>query len=314
MAEKQKVLVLGSLAYDSVMKYDGLFKDVMVQGNYNVSINASDKEYFFGGCGANICYNLSLFGLQSTLMTVAGKDFGEYRNWLEKNKIDYSAMFISDKSYTSSSAIVTDNELNQITIFHPGAMEKEVEDFSLIKLNRKEIGWCVISPENPERMLLLARECKGASIPYLFAPAQTTDKMRTQDLLWCINNASILVVNEYESEILNKKLTMKTEEVQELVPIYVETHSEKGSRVKSPEGMFFIKAVKSSKTVDPTGCGDSYRAGLIAGLMMGKNIREACEIASMAATYDIETRGTQSHRFTIEEFKQRFENNFGYSI
>lgn len=311
MAEKNKILVLGSIAYDHVMHFEGVFRDLIVPNNYNIAITAKTKNIYFGGCAGNISYNLRLLGQDVNIVTVTGKDFGEYKQWLTGNGIDCNAVYMSDKYLTASANIVTDNEQNQITIFNPGAMA-EVKTTQTIKtLDYGSLAWAIISPEQPERMMVFARECKELQIPYVFDPGQVLTMLKDEDIMWGIKNASVFIINDYETALLNKKMGLNEELIGRMVPTFIQTHGEKGSTVKSPTGMSYIRSVQPSKITDPTGCGDAYRAGILAGLKEGKKIEKCCQAGALMATYSLEAEGTQTHKFTLEEFSTRLENNFG---
>ena len=173
------------------------------------------------------------------------------------------------------------------------------------------LAWAIIAPENPERMISLAKECKELKIPFIFDPGQVLPMLNAEDILWCIKNADIFIINDYESALLKKKIGMDEETIAKAVPTFIQTHAEKGCTVKSPAGMSYIRAVQPSVITDPTGCGDAFRAGLLAGLVAGKKIEKCCQAGALLATYILESEGTQNHKFSIEEFSVRMENNFG---
>jgi len=311
MAEKNKILILGSLAYDHEMKYNGLFKDLILPDTYNISITTGKKNVYFGGCAGNIAYNLRLLGQEVTVITVAGKDFGEYRQWLASCGVDLTGVYQSEKFYTASATICTDNEQNQITFFDPGAMY-EVDTTQTVKtLDYGSIAWAIISPENPKRMMKYAYECKELKIPFIFDPGQVIPMLDNEELLWGVKNADIFIVNGHEAKMLNTRLGLTSDLIAKMSQVYIETHGEKGSTIMGKNGVFYIRAVQPSKTIDPTGCGDAFRAGLLAGLREGKSMERCGQAGALLATYSIENEGTQQHKFTMEEFSTRLENNFG---
>jgi adenosine kinase len=314
MAEKNKILIVGSIAYDQLMHFDGKFKNIMLPNNYSIAITAGDRTVSFGGCGGNIAYSLRLLAQEVVLLTVVGQDFDQYKKRLIDLGIDTSTIYQSDKSYTAAAFIVTDREENQVTIFDAAAMNTATDSLSLKSFDYKPVAWAMIAPDNPVRMVRIANECKESGIPYVFDPAQQISHIKIPDLIACIQNAAVLIVNEYESELLINRIGISRERLNEMVPVFIETHGPKGSSVKSPEGMFYIKAVQPSALVDPTGCGDAFRAGLLYGLIKKLPIQKACQAGALMATYNIEHSGTQGHRFTFEEFASRFENSFGDTL
>ncbi len=317
MNSDSKILVTGSLAYDQVMKYDGLFKNVLLADkidNLSIAFMTSNKLIHFGGCAGNIGYTLSLFGVKALISGLAGNDFHDYKTWLNKNNIDTSNIHILPNEYTASASIVTDKNQNQITIFNAGAMLASSDTLSLKDYSNNNIGWVIISPDDPKRMLRLATECRALKVPHIFDPSQQIPNMDTAELEEAIRGSSILIANEYEVELLTKTLNKSKEEIANMCSIYIETHGANGSSVASPEGTFFIKAVPPNAVIDPTGCGDAYRGGVLFGLSLNLPIEKCCQIGALAAAYSLEQAGTQNHAFVIEDFKKRMEENFGESF
>lgn len=332
---QKKILVVGSLAYDNLMQFEGLFKDVMVGGNFNIALTASNRKVGFGGCAGNIAFNLRLFGAEPLILTTVGSDFKGYEKWLKDLKVDIDGIHKAEDLLTAAAFIVTDKSQNQVIIFEPGAMNLHLPSQTVKSLkNYAEIAWAIIAPDSTARMVKIAAECKELGIPYLFDPAQQIQNFLNEDLIKLISDAQILILNEYESGLLQNKLGMSGEQISALGSgnagtgevagvvagagasgrIYIETHGAKGCRIKTPEGDFFVKAVKASVEKDPTGCGDAFRAGLIYGLMQGFNIQKSCRIAALTATYNLENPGTQEHKFTLAEFGKRFEDSFGEAV
>ena len=314
MAEKNKILVVGSLAYDHVMQYDGFFKNAMIPGHYNLVVTASNRAVFYGGCSGNIAYSLKLLNENPVIMTVAGSDFEEYKNWLTKKGIDSSAVFESDRHLTASAFIVTDKQENQIVIFDPGAMHSTVPNQSVKNIQYDELAWAIIAPDEPERMYNLAKECKELNIPFIFDPAQQLPMIEDQKLLEIVQIAEILIVNKYESDLLTNKIGVNKDKLAQMVPIYIETRGAEGCSINAQGEVHLIKAVRPMQMMDPTGCGDAFRAGVLTGLRNNLGIVESAQIGSLMATYSIENFGTQAHSFTMDEFKQRYYENFGTAL
>ncbi len=315
MAEKNKILVVGSIAYDNVMQFDGYFKDIMVPGHYSCAVTASNRVVSYGGCGANISYNLKVLGESPILLTVAGNDFTQYKEWFTSVGIDTSAIYLSEKFLTASAFICTDKEDNQITLFDGGAMSALATTQGVKSLNYSDIAYTIIAPDNPDRMIRVARECKELEIPFVFDPAQEISFIKNQDLVWAVNNCNVLIVNDYEADLLAKVLHTDKTRLGAMVPVYIETHGAKGSTIMSrKEGTFYIRSVQPSKMVDPTGCGDAFRAGVLMGLKRNLPIQKAGQAGALLAAYNLENPGTQTHKFTMDEFNKRFEDNFGETL
>lgn len=309
-----KILVVGSIAYDHIMTYDGLFQQVLLPEkleSLSVTFATSTKEIHYGGCGGNIAYTLRLFAANPFLFGVAGKDFQEYQDWLKKNDIDTSGIALDKNLFTASAYILTDQAHRQITIFHMGAMGADGHHLSLRDLNHEEMSWAIIAPDHPERMIRIAQECSEFKIPFIFDPAQQIGAMTPAQLKIGIEMATVLIVNDYEAALLAKKLGIPKEKLPSLVPNYIETHGVDGSSGSTPEGSFFVRSVKPAVLADPTGCGDAYRAGVLAGLVGGLPLEKCCQMGALAATYNLEKQGTQGHTFTRAEFDQRLKEYFG---
>lgn len=312
MADMKNILVVGSLAYDHVMTYGKSFQEVMLPGRFDVALTTQSHLVSFGGCSGNIAYNLRLMRQQPMILTVAGSDFKQYQDRLVQLRVKLDGVYVSDKFPTATAFIVTDPEGHQITVFDGGAMSA-VDTATTVKSlgGADAFAYVIISPDKPERMLRVADECYELQIPYFFDPAQQMNNFKPEDLLRVIQNAFVLIVNEYEADLLSKKIGVPREGLAALSKNSIETHGARGCTIKSAEGMSFVRAAQPSQIVDPTGCGDAFRAGVVAGLMQGKNFQESCQIGALLATYNLEHQGTQSHSFTVEEFAARLEDTFG---
>lgn len=302
-----KILVVGSLAYDHIMEFDGDFKDVLVPNNYSFALAASSRSISYGGCAGNIAYTLKLLGEEPIIMTVAGRDFEAYKKRLQKLGIVTDYIYESKQELTSSAFIVTDQKEHQIQIFDPGAAkivqsEQKISDVG-------ELAWAIIAPDNPKRMAQMAGQAKELGIPYVFDPGQAMANFEDEDLDKAAKSAEILILNRYEAGLYKQRLGKLAQ-----VPIYVETDGAEGCVVKSSEGDLKIDAVVPTKLVDPTGCGDAFRAGLLTGLRKKYSIKKACQMGVLVATYSIESKGTQEHHFTVEEFANRFQKEFENDI
>jgi len=314
LKKNKKILVVGSLAYDHVMLYDGSFKDVILPEHYSFAVTAINRRISYGGCGGNIAYNLKLLGENPVLIGIGGSDFDRYRERLNLLGIDASNVLETDQHLTAAAFICTDNQENQITFFDAGAMVIPTAP-ALKKIEYRELSYAIIAPDNPARMIKIAKECFELSIPFIFDPAQEIEYISVADLTWAVTNCYLLIVNDYEADLLAKKLCMPRVKLQRIVGNYIETHGPHGcTLISSNEGARDIKAVKAYRLVDPTGCGDAFRAGVLMGLSRGFKLDKACKIGALTATYNLEHAGTQNHIFTFKEFKRRFEDSFNESI
>lgn len=313
MNKTKNILVVGSIAFDHVMSYDGLFDNVIIPGDPNFTVTASGRKINYGGCGANISYSLSLHGVKPVLLTCAGYDIGDYRTYLEALGVDLSGCAYSDDP-TASAFIITDKGHNQITIFEPGAMHSNEIMVSLGKIDSSQIAFAVISPDHPRRMAKIANECLSAGIPYIFDPSQQMNVFEPEELREVARRASILILNEYESKLMKKMLDITDQELCSLAKIYIETRGEKGGVVFENGVMTEYSAVAPYDLNDPTGCGDAFRAGLAFGLQCGFDIVKCCKIGALTATYSIESPATQTHKFSAEQFAGRFEKSYGEKL
>lgn len=314
MENKNRILVVGSLAYDHVMQYDGYFRNAMMPGHYNLVVTAANRAVFYGGCAGNIAYSLKLLNENPLIMTVAGSDFGEYKEWLTKKGIDSSAVYESDRHLTASAFIVTDKDENQIVIFDPGAMNAGYPNQELKNIDYKKIAWAIIAPDEPDRMYAVAKDCKSLGIPFIFDPAQQLPMIEETKLKEIISMADILIVNKYEAELITNKIGVNKDKLASMVNVFIETRGAEGSSINAKGEVHLVRAIQPAQMLDPTGCGDAFRAGVLTGLRNNMDIVKSAQIGSLMATYSIENFGTQSHEFTIEDFKQRYRENFSQPV
>ena len=312
--KKNKILVVGSIAYDNVMGYDDYFKNAAVSGNFNISLVASDREISFGGCGGNIAYTLNLLKESPVIYSCAGRDFGDYKKRLWDLGISADYISESKKGLTASAFILTDKEENQVTIFEPGA-SKECHALNGIKsFAPVEISLAIISPDNCSRMANTANECVDFGIPFIFDPGQQTPQFKVEDLMKTINACEILIVNRYESMLLEQRLGKNISQIKKMAPCFIQTQGPDGVSVSSKEGDFIVEAVPPSELIDPTGSGDAFRAGLLMGLRRGFELKKACRIGALCGTYAVSKKGTQEHFFTYDDFKKRYERAFSEKL
>ncbi len=313
MAPKQ-ALICGSMAYDTIMVFEDRFKNHILADKVHmlsVAFYVPTMRREFGGCAGNISYNLKLLGGHPVPFGAVGRDFEPYRAHFERLDIDLRCVRELPDRYTAQAYITTDLDDNQITAFHPGAMTQShgahVKDV-------RNVAFGIVAPDNRDAMLQHAAEFKAMGVPFIFDPGQALPLFNGEEFRDFIENATYVSVNDYESQLLSERTGWSPAEIASKVSAYIVTRGGEGSRWYTREGMIEIPTAKANAVVDPTGCGDAYRAGLIYGLMNDLDFETSGRIASLMGAIKIEHPGTQNQRFTREEFLQRFRTEFGYSF
>ncbi len=269
-------------------------------------VDSMDKRR--GGCAPNIAYTLALLGERPLLMATAGEDFNEYRQWLEAAGVDTSLAKQIDGKFCASFFCSTDVDNNQIASFYTGAMADAGQ------LSFRTVGDCglaIISPNDPGAMVQYAEECRTLGIRYIFDPGQQCARMSGDELRDGVIGATIVIVNDYELELLRQKTGLGEDDILQTAGTLVVTRGEQGSSVLTRGDRADVPAVAPRRIVDPTGVGDAYRGGLMKGLALGLPCAAAARLGSVAATYALEHLGGQSHAYTWDEFKARYEEHFG---
>ncbi len=307
-------LVCGSLAYDTVMVYPGRFRDHILPEKIhllNVSFVVPTLRRYFGGCAGNIAYNLRLLECDGHAMGTVGHDFGPYRDWMTRNGMSLRYVQELPDEYTAQAYITTDLDANQLTAFHPGAMthswRQEVPAGSGITIG-------VLAPDGREGMIAHAAQFAAADIPFVFDPGQAMTLFGGEELSGFVEQAAWVTVNDYEATLLQERTGLSTGELAGRVEAYVVTQGAQGSVIYAGGRSVEVPVVRAVTVVDPTGCGDAYRAGLVYGLMRGIDWDTTGRIASLMGAIKIATVGTQHHGFTMDEFKERFHETFGYRL
>lgn len=307
-----KVLVSGSLAFDHIMDFQGHFKDHILPEKVhilNVSFLVNSLRKLRGGCAANIAYNLALLGENPLVIGTVGHDFEEYNKWLVQSGVDTSAIRVIPDEFTASCFITTDKSSNQITGFYPGAMNY-AHDLNVADYNPADISIAIVSPNDPQAMVKHIQQCRELNIPYLYDPGQQVIFLEGEALLEGIKGARVVIGNDYELGIIEKKTGYTPEQLLEFTPMVIVTKGEFGSTLITRERTINVPVAKEEAVVDPTGVGDAYRAGVIKGLLHGYTLEQTGRIAALAATYCVERYGTQSHSYTPQEFAVRYAENF----
>ncbi len=307
------IIVTGSVAFDYLMSFPGRFGDHIIpeqihQISLSILVESMRKQR--GGCAPNIAYTLALLGERPTVMATVGRDFGEYRDWLDGAGVDTSAMVTIGDDFTSSCFINTDRDNNQIVSFYMGAMGK-ADQLSFHDLDYRDIEVAIISPNAPKAMTKYARECQELGVPYIYDPSQQIVWLEGDELLEGIRGAKVLIGNEYEFGMIKKKTELSDEELLALPEAAIVTRGEEGSLIYADGQELQVPIVPPDPLAEPTGVGDAYRAGLIKGMVHQLPWEVSGRIGSLAATYVLEQYGTQEHSYTPEAFVQRYGRAFG---
>lgn len=307
-------LICGSFAYDNIMVFPDKFKNHILPDKVhmlNVCFMVPDMRREFGGCAGNIAFNLNLLDDSAVPMGTVGKDFDPYVYWMDKNKIDRTYVKVIDDAFTGQAFITTDLDDNQITAFHPGAMNFAHENKVSDAINGKhEISIGIISPDGRDGMIQHASQFVEAGIPFVFDPGQGLPMFDGDDLKNFFKQATWVTVNDYECQMLQEKTGMTPHDIAKLVDALIVTKGGNGSLIYTKAKRYEIPSAKPVQLADPTGCGDAYRAGLLYGLMHDMDWETTGRIASLMGAIKIESHGTQNHSFTMDEFKHRFKASF----
>jgi adenosine kinase len=305
------IVVTGSIAFDYLMSFPGKFTEHflpehMSRVSLSFLVDTMDKRR--GGCAPNIAYTLALLGERPRLMATAGQDFEEYRRWLEAAGVDTSLVREVPDKFTASFFCSTDVESNQIASFYTGAMANAGE------LSFRTVNGCqfaIISPNDPGAMLQYADECRTLGIPYVWDPGQQCARMGGDELRDGLVGSTVVICNDYEFELIRQKTGLDESTVMQKTAALIVTRGEHGCTVRQQDREVDVPALPPHRIVDPTGVGDAFRGGFLKGLAAGSDLVTCAKLGSVAATYALEHLGGQSHAYTWEEFRARYEAEFG---
>jgi len=309
------IVVAGSLSFDFIMNFPGYFKDQILPEKIhilNLSFLTEKLNKNFGGTAANIAYNLALLGEKPSILAPAGKDFREYKRFLDKSNINTQYIKVYRNDFTSNYFAIVDKSDNQIGGFYAGAMSKTV-NLSLRKIE-ESIGFVVITPTEPKAMVKFAKECQELKIPYLFDPGMQLPRLTKNQVLDGVNGAKILIGNDYEISLLQKKIDWDKKKILSKVKIVVTTLAGKGSLIETKNKRLRVMVAKPRNISDPVGAGDAYRAGFVLGFLKGFDLKTCGQMGSVTAAYTVEKYGTTTHRFTKKQFCVRYKKNFGKEL
>ena len=308
------VLICGSMAYDTIMVFHDRFKNHILPEQVhilNVSFLVPELRREYGGCAGNIAYNLKLLGAEALIMATVGKDFQPYSQWLAYCGLSQEFVRVVDDSFTAQAYITTDMDDNQITAFHPGAMS--FSHANLVPPNRGiKVG--IVSPDGKEGMVEHAKQFHSAGIPFIFDPGQGMPMFDGEELLKFVELADWVTLNDYEAKLMEERTGLSPEQLAAKVKALIVTKGGDGSLIYTEGGILEIPSAKPKAVVDPTGCGDAYRAGLLYGLTEEFDWETTWRIASLLGAIKVETPGTQNHGFSLNEFKDRYRENFAHGF
>jgi adenosine kinase len=307
-------LICGSFAFDTIMVFQDQFKNHILPDKVhilNVAFYVPEMRREFGGCAGNIAYNLNLLGGDPVPMGTVGTDFGPYAEWMDYQGITRSHVLAVENSYTAQAFITTDMDDNQITAFHPGAMDashlNRITDVPGVNLG-------IVSPDGRQGMLEHAAQFAEAGIPFIFDPGQGLPMFGGEELKRFIDQATWVCVNDYESQLLQERTGLSPHEIAERVEALIVTLGGDGAHIYTDRQRIDIPAAPVSAMNDPTGCGDAFRAGLLYGLMNDLDWTTTGRIAALLGAIKIEHHGTQNHSFSVEEFRERYRVSFAEEL
>jgi adenosine kinase len=311
--DRKSALICGSVAYDTILNFPDRFGAHLLPDKLhalNVSFMVPEMRREFGGCAANIAYGLHLLGDVGYAMATAGTDFEPYRVRMLAKGIPVDYIRVVPGSFTAQAFITTDMDDNQITAFHPGAMQYAYQN-TVADAAPRHVALGIVAPDGRQAMIEHAAQFKAAGIPFIFDPGQGLPMFGAEELAVFIDQATWVAVNDYEWSMLQQKTGLTAADLVTRVEALIVTQGADGSTIHTREGTWVVPAVKPAAVVDPTGCGDAYRAGLIHGLLHGLDWQTTGRIASLMGSIKIESRGPQNHELTRAEFDRRYQDHFG---
>ncbi len=310
------LLIAGSIATDHLMSFGGKFADSLVVeqlDKLSVSFLVEDLEIRRGGVAPNMCFGLSRLGLRPVLVGAAGEDFTDYRSWLERHGVDCDSVHISDTLHTARFVCTTDSTMAQFASFYPGAMsEARLIELAPIVARVGEPDYVLIGADDPEAMLRHTRECRQRGYRFISDCSQQLAFGDGELIRELVEGAAILFSNEYESHLIESKTGWSAAQILDRVDFQVTTLGADGVRLTSRDGEIIeLPAVRGVKTLEPTGVGDAFRSGFLAGLSWDLPHVHAAQVGCVLAAYVVESVGTQEYTFTAAEFLVRLEGAYG---
>jgi adenosine kinase len=313
-------LICGSIAYDTIMVFRDRFHNHILPDKLrilNVAFLVPDMRREFGGCAGNIAYSLRMLGGDPLIMATVGDDYAPYADRLEKLELSQRHVRKIQGTFTAQAFITTDMDDNQITAFHPGAMnhshENHVSD-AVTSAGGKGVTLGIIAPDGRDGMLQHAREFDEAGVPFIFDPGQGLPMFNGEELLEFVRMADYVTMNDYEAQMLQDRTGETIEALAKVAKAFVVTLGAHGSVIYTQRRRLEIPSVKADAIVDPTGCGDAFRAGLLYGLASGMDWATTGRLASLMGAIKIAHRGGQNHSVTRDEIGERYYSSFGTRV
>lgn len=307
------VVITGSVAYDYLMRFPGRFREHILPdhvGTLSLSFLADSMRRERGGVAANIAYTMKLLGGDPVILATVGEDFEDYRCWLEKNGLSTEQIITIPDELTATFFVSTDLENNQIANFYSGAMLR-ARDYSLADRGLTGATLVIVSPNDPVAMLNYARECRERGIAYAFDPSQQTARLCAEDFAASVPGASYLMCNEYELAMIRNKTGWSMDDILERVGVLVLTLGKDGSIIRTGQEQHEIPVARLKGVLDPTGAGDAFRAGFLAGRIAGLALPVCGRMGALCSAYALENPGPAGHRFSVADFVARYVETFG---
>jgi adenosine kinase len=309
-----KSLICGSIAYDNIMVFQDHFKNHLLPDQLhilNVCFYVPEMRREFGGCAGNIAYNLKLLGGEPLIMATVGDDAAPYMARLKQLDMDAAHVRAVPNTFTAQAFITTDLADNQITAFHPGAM---LEAHQNRVTDAKGVALGIVAPDGRDAMLQHARDFKAAGVPFIFDPGQGLPMFNGEELLAFVRQADYCTVNDYEAKLLCERTGLTLEQLAQEVKALIVTLGGEGSDIYADGQIIKVASVKPDAILDPTGCGDAYRAGLLYGITHGWDWQKTGQLASLMGSIKIAHRGAQNHTPSRDDLAQRYQQAFGSTL
>jgi adenosine kinase len=315
-------LICGSIAYDTIMNFEGRFQDQILADQIhilNVAFLVPSMRREFGGCAGNIAYNHKLLGGEPIIMATVGGDAGSYFDQLAKYKINADHIRELPEAFTAQAMITTDRDNNQITAFHPGAMgESHLNTVAEVINHRQKKQLelpkiAIVAPDGRQGMVEHCQQLADAKIPFIFDPGQGLPMFDGPELMAFIEQATFVAVNDYEGEMLAQRTGLSLEKIAERVSALIVTKGAQGAEIHTHAKKIEIPVVPVEKAIDPTGCGDAFRGGLLFGIEQGLDWEVTGRLASLMGSIKIASQGPQNHCPSQEAIQMQFKQAFGYS-